>query len=231
MQQRYYDPQIGGFLSVDPVTAYGDPVGSFNRYKYASNNPYRFTDPDGRCDPGQACHEPVPSSFFRDTFVGRIIGETFGDPIALARSDSLNPITNEVRSPGQLQDAKVGIVLLAMPAARTESTVAKGLETAARGARDALSSALSSLTGKARPATVTGGFNVRTGEVAARACGGGKCAEDHVVQALGGNKAEVKFTEAVRPRTGAEVPVCQRCESTYGRDAFPKGTKFKSDEL
>jgi len=48
MQQRYYDPQIGRFLSVDPVTAYSNPVGAFNRYWYASNNPYRFTDPDGR---------------------------------------------------------------------------------------------------------------------------------------------------------------------------------------
>ena len=48
MQQRYYDPSIGAFLSVDPVTAYSNPVGAFNRYKYAANNPYRFTDPDGR---------------------------------------------------------------------------------------------------------------------------------------------------------------------------------------
>lgn len=48
MQQRYYDPQVGRFLSVDPVTAYSNPVGMFNRYKYAANNPYRFVDPDGR---------------------------------------------------------------------------------------------------------------------------------------------------------------------------------------
>lgn len=48
MQQRYYDPQIGRFLSVDPVTA--DTAGgtNFNRYWYANNNPYRFMDPDGR---------------------------------------------------------------------------------------------------------------------------------------------------------------------------------------
>jgi len=48
MQQRYLDPAIGRFLSVDPVTAYDNPIGAFNRYWYANNNPYRFTDPDGR---------------------------------------------------------------------------------------------------------------------------------------------------------------------------------------
>ncbi|MEL1264785.1 RHS repeat-associated core domain-containing protein [Pseudoxanthomonas putridarboris] len=49
MQQRYYDPICGCFLSVDPVTAYDDPVNYFHRYRYAGNNPYKFTDPDGRC--------------------------------------------------------------------------------------------------------------------------------------------------------------------------------------
>ncbi len=50
MQQRYYDPQIGRFLSVDPVTAYdsGD-WRLLNRYAYAFNSPYTFKDPDGRC--------------------------------------------------------------------------------------------------------------------------------------------------------------------------------------
>jgi len=45
MQQRYYDPGIGAFLSTDPVTALKGP---FNRYWYANENPYRFKDPDGR---------------------------------------------------------------------------------------------------------------------------------------------------------------------------------------
>jgi RHS repeat-associated protein len=48
MQQRYYDPQIGRFLSVDPVTALNDPVALFNRYMYAGNNPINAVDPDGR---------------------------------------------------------------------------------------------------------------------------------------------------------------------------------------
>ena len=48
MQQRYYDPEIGRFLSVDPVTADPNTGAMFNRYNYANNNPYKFVDPDGR---------------------------------------------------------------------------------------------------------------------------------------------------------------------------------------
>jgi RHS repeat-associated protein len=56
MQQRYMDPQLGVFLSVDPVTAYQKPVDQFNRYRYGYGNPYKFTDPDGR----QAIPMPAP---------------------------------------------------------------------------------------------------------------------------------------------------------------------------
>lgn len=68
MQQRYYDPTIGRMLSVDPVTAYssGD-MRHFNVYAYSFNNPYRFTDPDGR----------NPSEFFEGYLVG------FGNEIAM----------------------------------------------------------------------------------------------------------------------------------------------------
>jgi len=47
MQARYYDPVIGRFYSNDPVGFTGD-VTSFNRYSYVGNNPYKYTDPDGR---------------------------------------------------------------------------------------------------------------------------------------------------------------------------------------
>jgi RHS repeat-associated protein len=48
MQQRYYDPSIGRFLSRDPVTANPNTGTNFNAYWYANNNPYSFKDPDGR---------------------------------------------------------------------------------------------------------------------------------------------------------------------------------------
>ncbi|WP_255322933.1 RHS repeat-associated core domain-containing protein [Lysobacter sp. K5869] len=48
MQQRYYDPGIGRFVSPDPVVVGAGSGVNFNRYWYANNNPYRFVDPDGR---------------------------------------------------------------------------------------------------------------------------------------------------------------------------------------
>jgi len=45
MQARYYDPVIGRFYSNDPI-GFRD-VHSFNRYAYANNNPYSYTDPTG----------------------------------------------------------------------------------------------------------------------------------------------------------------------------------------
>lgn len=48
MDQRYYDPQVGGFLSSDPIDISTTDGSNFNRYWYANDNPYRYTDPDGR---------------------------------------------------------------------------------------------------------------------------------------------------------------------------------------
>jgi uncharacterized protein RhaS with RHS repeats len=51
MQQRYYDPEVGRFISVDPVGVDTSTGTNFNRYWYANNNPYSNIDPDGRvCD-------------------------------------------------------------------------------------------------------------------------------------------------------------------------------------
>jgi RHS repeat-associated protein len=48
MQQRYYDPEVSTFLSVDPVSAQDGGRSQFNRYRYANGNPYGFLDPDGK---------------------------------------------------------------------------------------------------------------------------------------------------------------------------------------
>jgi RHS repeat-associated protein len=60
MQQRYYDPVAGRFLSVDPVVTDANTGGSFSRYNYAANNPYRYTDPDGRAARELSCPVKPP---------------------------------------------------------------------------------------------------------------------------------------------------------------------------
>jgi len=48
MQQRYYDPIAGRFLSVDPVVTDANTGKGFGLYTYVDNNPYSKIDPDGR---------------------------------------------------------------------------------------------------------------------------------------------------------------------------------------
>lgn len=58
MQQRYYDPVAGRFMSVDPIVTDANTGAMFNVYEYANNNPYRHTDPDGRCP---VCLPAIPA--------------------------------------------------------------------------------------------------------------------------------------------------------------------------
>ena len=219
---RWYDPSIGRFMGVDPQVYQEEELHSFNRYGYANNNPYKFVDPDGKA---VWLIVLVPLGWMGG---GAVVSGGTDAAIQQATTGTV-----QWGGIGGVLDAAGDGVLLG-PAfgaagtvrARMVGEAVKNAEAAA--ARDALAGSLAPLKGQA-PATVTGGYNVRTGEVAARACGGGKCAEDHVVGALGGKKADVRFTTAKRPRTGEEVPVCPRCELSYGRDSFPPGTKFKSD--
>lgn len=99
LQQRYYDPGIGRFLSVDPVPT--DPTigANFSSYWYANNNPYRFIDPDGRVAtlgtvtvtatgsrPPSEYDYYSPEAKARRNQEGRDILKWFGGPFAAAGS-------------------------------------------------------------------------------------------------------------------------------------------------
>jgi len=45
---RYYDPETGRFISVDPAEGQDDQPASYNKYLYAYANPMLYVDPDGR---------------------------------------------------------------------------------------------------------------------------------------------------------------------------------------
>ena len=124
-------PQEGAarFLSSDPIPADAESGYAFNRYWYADASPYRYVDPDGRQSMGPSgygFYRP-PSNFFSDTTAGRFLGSVLGDPIALARSDNFNPITREYPGPAALQDAKLGLLTLAIPSVRVGRVAAAGI--------------------------------------------------------------------------------------------------------
>ena len=91
MQQRYYDPMLGRFLSTDPVQANEGGHNSLSRYGYSLNNPYSFLDPDGR--------ESKFLEFVKGVAVGAIDSALEG-----AHYSSINPNIHEAY-PGELSVA------------------------------------------------------------------------------------------------------------------------------
>ena len=93
MQARYYDPQIGRFLSIDPVGFHESNPQSFNRYAYANNNPYRYIDPDGNI-PVETIADLLfvgyyGSSLAYNSFMGAVTGNPEYDARAAAASVDL----------------------------------------------------------------------------------------------------------------------------------------------
>lgn len=105
MQWRYYDLQLGIFDSVDPVTAYSSPVANFCRYCYANNNPYKFTDPDGRATVYRYADKIVIVKTFKNN------GTQFTDDQIKSQGGSLSSQTSDGKAvevrlvPGTDKDA------------------------------------------------------------------------------------------------------------------------------
>jgi hypothetical protein len=96
--------------------------------------------------------------------------------------------------------------------------------------RDALVQSVAKM--KTKPAVIVGAYSPSLQKaVAAKSLGGGRgCAEAACSQLLD-YAADIQFTTPIRPRGGGRIfPVCESCEATFGRLAFPDpATIFKSD--
>lgn len=110
MQARYYDPVIGRFYSNDPVDAQAhltkSNVHGFNRYAYANNNPYRYTDPDGKEGVDQRLNLRVKrlstGEITRQEFSSENMAEAVGGLAATAivatRGAAASPIAQKIKS-------------------------------------------------------------------------------------------------------------------------------------
>ncbi len=63
MGRRYYDPRLARFISPDPLAASVSGGPNLNRYRYANNNPFGFSDPTGACDEVTGSHTCSPKGF------------------------------------------------------------------------------------------------------------------------------------------------------------------------
>lgn len=108
MQQRYYDPILGRFLSVDPIVTDANTGKGFGLYTYVDNNPYTKTDPDGR--------EPEM--------------KMWADPKGMTHSEA----RSGAQAAGTVAIAGVGVAAVAVAMAPVATTVAAvAADTAATG--------------------------------------------------------------------------------------------------
>lgn len=87
MQQRYYDPGLGRFISVDPKALDKTAASNFATYAYAANDPVGFTDPDGRNAVTKG------GKLLKAIVRGEDMAETFADNIADV-STLMNPLAS-----------------------------------------------------------------------------------------------------------------------------------------
>jgi RHS repeat-associated protein len=96
MQQRFYDPHAGRFLSIDPVSANPNTGANFSRNWYANNNPYATKDPDGRS--GVCAHDPcAPKAPINGTAQSSINTPTHASTsLRIAKEEAAKPETKSV---------------------------------------------------------------------------------------------------------------------------------------
>ena len=120
-QARYYNSAHGRFTSVDPLTASAsikDPQ-TFNRYSYALNSPYKFTDPLGllALTSAGACGQ-----FCRGTG-GQVDGSAFrGTDISFVKEFAAMALNNAVDDAIQALNAGTALINFGSNLSATEIT-------------------------------------------------------------------------------------------------------------
>jgi len=80
LRNRYYNPEIGRFITKDPAIGFIREPQSKNPYPYCQNNPIRYTDPNGNELVGAAAGAIIGGAWgLGTTFVGDIFGILSGN--------------------------------------------------------------------------------------------------------------------------------------------------------
>lgn len=142
MQARYYDPEIGRFLSPDPVAPTSGNLFNFGRYTYVNDNPVDNTDPDGRQSCPQCLYYPesMAGSYEHQAEINQGASR-----IALEGMVGLAPVVGDAQSvveatnnptPLNIAIAVVGIIPEAGTAITDVAKVAKVAKEAEKGSAE-----------------------------------------------------------------------------------------------
>ncbi|MGR6872725.1 RHS repeat domain-containing protein [Pseudomonas sp. HK3] len=215
MQARWYNPELGRFLSIDPVGYEDGNTHSFNRYSYANNNPYKYVDPDGQ----------IAKLVKLAWNIGKKAYKNGGD-FKKAGKDEWQDI---VENAAELLDGDFTSddVFAAVDLLTGFGKELKSVTRKSESARDALANSK-----KRKHATYAGGH--KDGKIVSGCSSNPSgCAEDDIARQLG---SDAKMTGAKgfrRNKTTGEleykdIPVCTNCQSKYSKSQFPSDVKYDS---
>ncbi|MDX6766087.1 MAG: toxin TcdB middle/N-terminal domain-containing protein [Candidatus Methylacidiphilales bacterium] len=79
---RYYDPELGRFISADTIVPDPQNPQTFNRYAYSLNNPLKYVDPSG--------HEPITiTAIVVGILIATAVGAAAGAAVAAAQGGNI----------------------------------------------------------------------------------------------------------------------------------------------
>ena len=97
-QARFYDPQLGRFMQVDPAA---DLMRRHSPYNYAFDNPIRFIDPDGMMPEDRVNNDPITNFLRRAAFAA------YGAYKRIRSGNVRQPIPSEINVSPQERAASV----------------------------------------------------------------------------------------------------------------------------
>ncbi|MDZ4380604.1 MAG: RHS repeat-associated core domain-containing protein [Parvibaculum sp.] len=117
MNGRVYDPQIGRFMSADPIVQDPTDTQSLNRYSYVSNNPLSYIDPNGYMSLGDiirtviAVVVMVVAVVFGQVWVAGALGLEAGGVAALTIAGAIGgAIAGGITGGGDLKSILTGAI-------------------------------------------------------------------------------------------------------------------------
>jgi RHS repeat-associated protein len=125
MGARQYSPAFGRFMSIDAAPVSPGKWHSFNRYEYANNNPYRYSDPNGQ--------SPLEIAFLVADTVSLVSALSSGEGVGMAVTNELIDVVGVASPVPGISEAAHGL-----EAAGKVAHVAEDAERVAKTAADEL---------------------------------------------------------------------------------------------